>query len=84
MDDERTLTLAQEGRLCRCHKPTTERLLLTVDADVAVITLNRPDRLNAVNDQLVEGLLDALSEVDAGDCGAAAADGSGASVLRRP
>jgi 2-(1,2-epoxy-1,2-dihydrophenyl)acetyl-CoA isomerase len=52
-------------------------VVLTVDADVAVISLNRPDRLNAVNDQLVEGLLDALAEVEAGDCGAALLTGRG-------
>ena len=59
-------------------------VVLTVDADVAVISLNRPHRLNAVNDELVEGLLDALAEVEASDCGAARADRSGTSVLRRP
>ena len=52
-------------------------VVLTVDADVAVISLNRPERLNAVNDQLVEGLLDALAEVEAGDCGAALLTGRG-------
>src|SRR3954468_4205595 len=52
-------------------------VVLTVDADVAVISLNRPDRLNAVNDQLVEGLLDALSVVEAGECGAAMLTGRG-------
>src|SRR3954463_10354847 len=52
-------------------------VVLTVDADVAVISLNRPHRLNAVNDQLVEGLLNALSEVEAGDCGAALLTGRG-------
>ena len=52
-------------------------VLLTVDADVAVISLNRPHRLNAVNHQLVEGLLDALSEVEEGECGAAVLTGQG-------
>ncbi|HEY2296483.1 MAG TPA: enoyl-CoA hydratase/isomerase family protein [Jatrophihabitans sp.] len=52
-------------------------VVLSVDADVAVISLNRPHRLNAVNDQLVEGLLDALSEVEAGECGAALLTGRG-------
>src|SRR3954462_8114255 len=52
-------------------------VVLTVDADVAVISLNRPHRLNAVNDQLVEGLLDALSVVEAGECGAAVLTGRG-------
>jgi enoyl-CoA hydratase/carnithine racemase len=52
-------------------------VVLTVDADVAVIALNRPHRLNAVNDELVEGLLDALAAVEAGDCGAALLTGRG-------
>src|SRR3954470_14156755 len=52
-------------------------VVLTVDADVAVISLNRPQRLNAVNDELVEALLDALSEVEAGECGAAVLAGRG-------
>lgn len=52
-------------------------VVLTVDADVAVISLNRPHRLNAVNDQLVEGLLDALTAVKAGDFGAALLTGRG-------
>jgi len=50
---------------------------LSVDADVAVVALNRPHRLNAVNDQLVEGLLAALSEVEAGECRAAVLTGRG-------
>lgn len=52
-------------------------VVLAFDADVAVIALNRPHRLNAVNDQLVEGLLAALSEVEAADCGAAVLTGRG-------
>jgi enoyl-CoA hydratase/carnithine racemase len=52
-------------------------VVLTIDSGVAVISLNRPHRLNAVNDQLVDGLLDALSEVEASDCGAALLTGRG-------
>jgi enoyl-CoA hydratase len=33
--------------------------------DVAIITLNRPEKLNAMNIDLVDGLHDALDEVDA-------------------
>ena len=44
--------------------PTSESLL-TIDGDVAVISLNRPHRLNAVNGELVDGLLDALAEAEA-------------------
>lgn len=52
-------------------------VVLTVDADVAVIALNRPHRLNAVNDQLVDGLLDALAAVESSGCGAALLTGRG-------
>jgi len=36
-------------------------------AEVAVVTLNRPEKLNAMNTDLVEGLHAALDEVDADD-----------------
>jgi enoyl-CoA hydratase/carnithine racemase len=54
-----------------------EPVVLSVDSDVAVISLNRPQRLNAVNDELVEGLLHALAEVEASTCGAAVLTGRG-------
>jgi enoyl-CoA hydratase/carnithine racemase len=54
-----------------------EAVVLTVDADVAMIWFNRPHRLNAVNEDLIEGLLGALAEVEAGDCGAAVLAGRG-------
>lgn len=40
--------------------PTLETVLLTLDGGVAVLTLNRPDVLNAVNDQLTDELGEAL------------------------
>ena len=52
-------------------------VVLTLQADVATIYLNRPERLNAVNDQLVEGLLGALAEVEAGQFGAVILAGRG-------
>lgn len=52
-------------------------VVLTTDAEVAIIDLNRPDRLNAVNHDLVDGLLAALAEVEAGDFGAAIVAGRG-------
>lgn len=52
-------------------------VVLAVQADVATLYLNRPERLNAVNDQLVEGLLAALAEVEAEQCGAAIIAGRG-------
>ena len=40
---------------------------LSIDGQVAIITLNRPERLNAVNSELTEGLHSALDEVAASD-----------------
>jgi len=40
---------------------------LTIDGHVAIITLNRPERLNAVNTELREGLHSALDEVAVND-----------------
>lgn len=45
---------------CRC-------LNFSLDERVAVITLNRPDRMNAWNDEMGEGLSALLSECDAND-----------------
>jgi len=40
---------------------TYETLLIEIDGSVAIITLNRPDALNALNDKLVTELTDALN-----------------------
>jgi enoyl-CoA hydratase/carnithine racemase len=55
----------------------TEAVVLARDGDVAIVELNRPERLNAVNDDLVDGLHDALSQVDAGGYGAMVLAGRG-------
>src|SRR5262249_36978080 len=43
-----------------------ENVMLERDGQVAIITLNRPEKLNALNHRLIEELLDAL-DVVAGD-----------------
>jgi len=48
-----------------------------VRGDVAVVFLNRPERLNAVNHALVVGLVDALSRLADGPCRAAVLAGRG-------
>ena len=59
------------------HDSATEPVLLTRDGDVAIVQLNRPDRLNAINDDVVDGLHDALSQVEVSDCGAMVLAGRG-------
>ncbi|MCD1617281.1 enoyl-CoA hydratase [Salipiger marinus] len=44
-----------------------ETIIVEVDDEVATITLNRPDALNALNSQLLGELSQALAEVDASD-----------------
>ena len=40
-----------------------ETIIVTVEDHVALIKLNRPDALNALNDQLMQELAEALGEV---------------------
>jgi len=70
--------------------PKFETLLYETKGPIAYITLNRPDKLNAANDQMVEEINDALFEFDADDdlhvaivAGAGRAFCSGADVRQR-
>ncbi|WP_290814713.1 enoyl-CoA hydratase/isomerase family protein [Halovivax sp.] len=56
---------------------TDDAVLLDVDGDVATITLNRPERRNALSEEIGDGLLDALEEVESSDAGAVVIEGAG-------
>ena len=45
----------------------TEAVLYSISDGVATITLNRPDKLNAMNDAMYRGVLAALDETDSDD-----------------
>ena len=47
--------------------PEFETILYEVDDRVATITLNRPERLNAFNSQMLRDVMDAIDVVDADD-----------------
>lgn len=47
--------------------PTFETLLYSVEDGIATITLNRPDRLNAFNTQMMKDMIAAFDETDADD-----------------
>ena len=44
-----------------------ETIIVNVDSHVALITLNRPDALNALNDQLMKELASALKSAQEND-----------------
>jgi len=46
---------------------TYQAIILEKKENVAVVTLNRPERLNALNSQLTQELLSALDDVDEDD-----------------
>jgi methylglutaconyl-CoA hydratase len=48
-------------------KKSSQAVVYAVEGTVALITLNRPEKRNALNDALISGLKDALREVDAND-----------------
>ena len=45
----------------------TDVLLIETRGAVRLLTLNRPDKLNAMNTGLIEGLIGALQSADADD-----------------
>src|SRR5258708_33360670 len=47
--------------------PTFETLLYSVEEGIATITLNRPDRLNAFNTQMMRDMIAAFDLTDADD-----------------
>ena len=47
--------------------PSFETLLYSVEANVATITLNRPEKLNAFSDRMREDMIAAFDETDADD-----------------
>ncbi|HKQ52951.1 MAG TPA: enoyl-CoA hydratase-related protein [Pyrinomonadaceae bacterium] len=48
-------------------KKKNPAVIYTVEGPVALVTLNRPEKRNALNDALIAGLKDALREADADD-----------------
>ena len=43
----------------------TETVLVTRDADVAIVTLNRPHALNALDNSMLDGFIDAMNGLNA-------------------
>jgi methylglutaconyl-CoA hydratase len=48
-------------------KKKTQALIYAVEGTVALLTLNRPEKRNALNDALISGLKDSLREADRND-----------------
>jgi methylglutaconyl-CoA hydratase len=48
-------------------KKKNQAVIYTVEGAVALVTLNRPEKRNALNDALINGLKDSLREADADD-----------------
>ena len=52
-------------------------LTLSIDADLATLTLNRPEKRNAISPQMIEELLAALDEIEHGSARVAILTGAG-------
>lgn len=56
-----------------------ESVLLDIEDGIATITLNEPDRRNALSQSIEEGMLDALDEIEDSDASVVIIEGSGGS-----
>lgn len=56
-----------------------ESVLLDIEDGIATITLNEPDRRNALSQSIESGMLDALDEIDDSDASVVVIEGSGGS-----
>lgn len=54
-----------------------QTLTLSFSAEVATITLNRPEKRNAISSQMIQDLLAALDEAERGDCNVVIVTGAG-------
>lgn len=56
---------------------SNESVLLDITDGIATITLNEPDRRNALSESIEDGLLDALDEIDDSDASCVVIEGTG-------
>ncbi|RCK27967.1 enoyl-CoA hydratase [Thalassospira profundimaris] len=62
---------------------STDAVLLNITDDIATITLNRPDRMNALDHAMIAGFSDALDKIEAqsNQIGAVILEGSGGTFM---
>ena len=62
---------------------STDAVLLSITDQIATITLNRPDRMNALDQSMIEGFGNALDriEADIANIGAVIIEGSGGTFM---
>lgn len=62
---------------------SNDAVLLSVTDEIATITLNRPDRMNALDKSMIAGLSEALDQIEAdiADIGAVIIEGSGGTFM---